>query len=838
MATTLLTSSYYSGPSVVGAYRAVRWVIALPALSVRDVGTLQARARALFAEVIGHAPDPTGASSATMADLFAALALAVQRAHYQPVSRSAARRLDSGWFEVAVEVPRASMVAALGACVCALLNEASGCVPSGTFARTRDVWRSALSFSLLDFFRNHRLSAARRIGVPVWYDGERQHYLGDGKHASLTSPTVTGVTSRLGGEICGDKHRTYRRLAACALPAPRQITVNDAEAAAAAARQIGYPVVLKPQWGMKGHGVTVNLKRDAQVRTAYASARAFGRAMVVERFVEGEDHRLLVINGRFVAAVKRVPAQLRGDGRHSIRALIAAANRNERRDGIWMYPLRVDDEMCGTLASQGLRLDSVPPAGVTVWLRRVANHSLGGTTIDVTDEVHPDNRDMAEAAARACLLDVAGLDFMTPDIGRSWREGVGAIIEVNKGPGFSLHLVPTVGKARDVSWHLIRTVRPARAPGLVPRIMVSGPRGHALGERIAALLLRLGFNPGVLAGARWIVGERDVRMDSPAQAAETLFSLPDVDAVVVEQTPLALADSGSLVERYAVAVLSDADADRTELEQALCDGTATERVGELVVWLSSVVVIDASSASQRARVAALPAHQVGYAWLDAGSSEALGMHLGAGGWAVMQTRRDGAVWLEWCQGNQRVALMPLVDNDDAVMRTNALAAAALIGVGQSAEAVAAVLQGQTLATPPTMAERARGVHGPLAWPVDELESIFDGAWINRPGPGWQAGEVVLGIEAVVPGAIAVISGPADDLDACAGLEAAVRNAFERGASAVVAPLLPDDLPRWRPVLVCDDPAAGYARWSQRALNQTATVLPNKAGLRCGNSGGV
>ena len=815
MTTTILASNYYSGPSIVGAYRAARWVIATTIESQHDVSRTYAHAQALFTEVVGIAPAMGAEPPAGAGELVLSFALALQHAHYHPVSKGEVRPLDGEQFEVGVEVIKDAIVTPLAECVCALIDEASEFVPEGTFSRVWNEHRNDLGFDLTDVFLHDRRTVARRIGVPVWYDGARRQFFGDGCNACLTSPGKTAATSRLGSDMSGDKQRTYRRLAACALPAPRQIAADDADEAVAAAQRIGYPVVLKPRWGKQGRGVTTNLTNETEIRAAYAEASRFGSNAVVEQFVEGADYRLLVINGRFVAAVKRVPARVTGDGCQSVQALIDESNRRDRRDSVWLFPLHVDQEMLGTLAAQGLGLGYVPQAGETVQLRRVANQSIGGTTIDVTDEVHPDNRMMAVAAARACLLDLAGLDFMTTDISRSWREGGAAIIEINSGPGIDLHMLTTKGKPRDVSWHLIRTGRPARAPGIVPRFMVTGEGArHGVSVRIAALMQRLGFNTGVLSGPGFTVGERELIMDSPVEAAETLFSLPDVDAVVVEQSLRDLAESGSLVERYTVAVLTDAGDDSLALESLLCDSNAGERIGDLTVWLASVTVINAAYAELRKRVAALPPQQAGYVWLDEADLAEVDMHIAAGGWAVVRTRREGVDWLEWRQNEQRVSLMPLEDNAE----NNAFAAAALIGAGHRPETVAIVLQGKTVAVPVTLAER--GLDGTVqpAWPVDELESIFDGAWINRPGPGWQIGKIVFGINAVVQGSVAVIAGPPDDLAACAQLEAEVRDAFARGASAVIAPLVPDNLPRWRPVLVCDDPAAGYARLTGNALS--------------------
>lgn len=812
MTTTILALNYYSGPSVVGAYRAARWVIATPDEPQHDAGRTCAHARALFTKVVGSSPAVDSRSPAGVGELMLCFALALQHAHYHPVSKGGVRILDGRQVEVGVEVIKGSIVTPLVKCVSALIDEASGLAPEGTFSRIWNGHRTELGFDLTDAFLHDRRTVARRIGVPVWYDGARRQFFGDGSYARLVSPGKTAATSRLGSDMSGDKRRTYRRLAACALPAPRQIAADDADEAVAAAQRVGYPVVIKPRWGKQGRGVTVNLTTEAEVRAAYAEASRFGDNAVVEQFIEGADYRLLVINGRFVAAVKRVPAHVTGDGRQNVQALIDESNRCDRRDGVWLWPLDIDAEMLGTLAVQGLGLDYVPHAGETVQLRRVANQSIGGTTIDVTNEVHPDNRTMAVAAAHACLLDLAGLDFMTADISRSWREGGAAIIEINAGPGIDLHMLPTEGKPRDVSWHLIRTVRPARTPGIVPRFMVTGgDERHGVSVKIAALMQRLGLNTGVLTGTGFTVGERELIMDTPAEAVETLFSLPDVDAVVVEQSFGALAESGSLVERYIVAVLTNGSRDRSALETSLCDSTAAERIGDLAVWLASVTVIDAAYSELRARVAVLPPQQAGYVWLGEADLANVDEHVASGGWAVVRARHEGVDWLEWRQNEQCVALMQLGGETETHIRANAFAAAALIGAGIRHELVAAVLQEKTVSTPATLAERARGGTAQPAWSASELESAFDGAWINRPGPGWRVGKIVFGADAVVPGSIAVIAGSPDDLAVCAQIESAVRSAFARGASAVVAPLLPDDLPRWRPALVCDDPAASYAQ---------------------------
>jgi D-alanine-D-alanine ligase-like ATP-grasp enzyme len=809
----LQSIQYFNGPSVAANYRAVRWVLENAREPFSNSIDMDVRARKLFVSVIGSKPEIACTPSTCLAEMILNYAMALQRAYYHPVTRTKLLPLAEGHCELVIEVAKAGIVGALRECTFALVNEVCGEVESGTFARVRRGHAARLRFGLTHTYLYDRLKVARRLGVPAWYEGARRFmYFGDGTFARMTSGSHTEKTPVLSTQLEHDKARASQRMTACGLPAAQQLLVSDADGAVAAAQRIGCPVVLKPRWGKQGQGVAVNLISDEQVRAAYKVAREFNREVVVERYIPGDSFRLLSINGRFVAAVKTLPPQVRGDGLQSLHALIDAANSNERRDGVVLFPIVTDAELHHSLQGRGLSLDSVPTAGETVVLRGTANQALGGTTVDVTDEVHPDNRDMAEAAAYACMLDIAGLDFVTTDISRSWRDGIGGIVEVNGGPAFDLHMLPTVGKPRDVSWHLIRAVRPASAPGLIPRFMVTGRYGkRSVVTQILASLAQLGYRPGLLAKKTVTVNAMVSEFDDVNGAAEAVFSRPDVDAVVVEQSLSGLADTGSMVERYAVTLLTDAGGDTTALDENLSDAKAGERVVDLAVWLASVTVIDADYVDLRARVAALPVHQVGYVWTKPTASAETESHVAAGGWAVMRVQHDDGVWLEWRQGEQRVALIFLDDTGDERTREQAFAAAGLLGAGCRPDRVAGVLTGEV-----------SDAMLPL-WQPDELEVAFKGGWINRPGPGWQAGAVVLGVDAVVPGSIAVIAGPADDQEACEGLEAAVRVAFERGAGAVVAPLVPDDLPRWRPVLVCDDPAVGYA--GLMAANAAAVSQP-------------
>ena len=237
-----------------------------------------------------------------------------------------------------------------------------------------------------------------------------------------------------------DKEETNRILRDLGLPVPMQRLVRRERDAVRAAERIGYPVVLKPLAGNHGRGVSTNLRTPEEVEVAYAKAREHGRHIIVESFVEGFDHRLLVVGGKLVAAAKRMPGHVVGDGQHSIAALVDIVNEDPRR-GVGhekvLTRLEFDHQAERLLKKWATTENTVPQPGEVVFLRSTANLSTGGTAIDVTDVMHPDNREMAERTIKAIGLDIGGVDFLSQDITESYRDIGGGICEVNAGPGFS-----------------------------------------------------------------------------------------------------------------------------------------------------------------------------------------------------------------------------------------------------------------------------------------------------------------------------------------------------------------------------------------------------------------
>ncbi|HEX6536125.1 MAG TPA: cyanophycin synthetase [Gemmatimonadaceae bacterium] len=382
---------------------------------------------------------------------------------------------------------------------------------------------------------------ARRRGIPVRRLNSRSLIqLGLGRNLRRIQATMTGATSAIAAEIAQDKAETKRVLERIGLPVPHGAVAASLEEALRIARELGFPVALKPLDANHGRGISTCLGSEAAVRAAWPLAHEVSPRIVVERHAEGNDHRVLVVNGRVVAVAERLPAHVVGDGASTVRALIDRANRDPRR-GVGhtrtLTRLPDDEATAEFLASSGRSLDTVPAAGETVWLRPTANLSTGGTSIDRTDEIHPDNITACEMAAAAVGLDIAGIDVLTPDIAVPFRENGAVIIEVNAAPGIRMHTHPTHGTPRNVAAPIVDMLYPPGAPSTIPVIAVTGTNGKTTTTRLIAHLFRhtgrsVGFTTtdGVYLHNR-LVMEGD--MTGPF-AANIILSNPTVDVAVLE----------------------------------------------------------------------------------------------------------------------------------------------------------------------------------------------------------------------------------------------------------------------------------------------------------------
>ncbi|NNC77893.1 MAG: cyanophycin synthetase [Woeseiaceae bacterium] len=363
---------------------------------------------------------------------------------------------------------------------------------------------------------------------------------GHGRYQQRIQATTTGKTSNIAVELASDKEETNAILRDLGLPVPKQFIARSATQALRAAERIGYPVVLKPLAGNHGRGVSINLKTDDDVRVAFEKAREHGRSIVVEGFIEGFDHRLLVINGELVAAAKRVPGHVVGDGEHSIEELVAIVNSDPRR-GVGhekvLTRLEFDHQAERLLAKHGFDRNTVPAKDEVIYLRSTANLSTGGTAIDVTDTIHPDNREMAIRTIKAIGLDIGGVDFLTRDITESYRDAGGGICEVNAGPGFRMHVAPSEGSPRDVGGAVVNMLFPPDAPASIPIAAVTGTNGKTTTSRMLAHILKLsGRTVGLTStDGVYIDGKLSVPGDMTGPvSAQMILRDPSVDAAVME----------------------------------------------------------------------------------------------------------------------------------------------------------------------------------------------------------------------------------------------------------------------------------------------------------------
>ena len=372
--------------------------------------------------------------------------------------------------------------------------------------------------------------------------------LGHGKFQQRIQATVTGRTSYIAVELAQDKEETNKILANNGLPVPKQELVRSADRAVRVAERLGYPVVTKPYNGNHGRGISIGLKNADEVRAGFIAAEEHSSSVIVETYLSGDDHRLLVVKGELIAATRRTPGRVVGNGAHTIRQLVDLVNRDPRR-GVGhekvMTRIELDAQADRMLNRQGLSPDSIPPDSIPadeqeVLLRSTANLSTGGTATDVTDVIHPDNREMAVRAVTAIGLDVGGVDFLCRDISESYKTADNAgsgICEVNAAPGFRMHVAPSEGTPRDAAGPVIDMLFPAGTASRVPIACVTGTNGKTTTARMLAHITKMaGFTPGLTTtDGVYIDGQRTVEGDMTGPVATRMvLADPKIDIAVLE----------------------------------------------------------------------------------------------------------------------------------------------------------------------------------------------------------------------------------------------------------------------------------------------------------------
>ncbi|MEO7051892.1 MAG: cyanophycin synthetase [Rhodanobacter sp.] len=415
--------------------------------------------------------------------------------------------------------------------------------------------------------------AAEERGIP-WLRLNQQSLvqLGHGKYQQRIQATVTGKTSHIAVELAGDKEETNKIMASLGLPVPKQELVRSEEGALRAARRLGVPVVTKPYNGNHGRGISIHLMTDEEVIAGFKTAREHSSSVIVENFLDGDDHRLLVVNGELVAATRRTPGHVVGDGKHTIAQLVDIVNTDPRR-GVGhekvLTRLELDAQAQMMMERVGCTADSVPKLDETVYLRSTANLSTGGTATDVTDIIHPDNRDMAVRAVRAIGLDVGGVDFLSTNIAESYKKIGGGICEINAAPGFRMHVSPSEGTPRDAAGPVIDMLFPPGAPSRVPIAAITGTNGKTTTARMLAHIAKMGgYTPGLTTtDGVYIDGQRTVEGDMTGPvSARMVLADPQIDIAVLETARGGLLRAGMGVPSVDVGAVLNVQSDHLGLK--------------------------------------------------------------------------------------------------------------------------------------------------------------------------------------------------------------------------------------------------------------------------------
>jgi cyanophycin synthetase len=508
--------------------------------------------------------------------------------------------------------------------------------------------------------------AAEERGIPwIRLNDRSLVQLGHGKYQRRIQATLTSESRAIAVEIASDKRLTRQILDDLGLPVPRQAVVHDPEEAVEEAEALGFPVVLKPLDGNHGNAVAIGLTTPQQVRSAFEKAVEVSPSVIVEAFLAGNDYRILVADGRVAAVAQRVPGRVVGDGVHTVAELVEIVNRDPRR-GVGhekvLTRLEMDDQARRLLAQAGLSEESVLPAGEVFALRSTGNLSTGGTAIDKTDAIHHDNRVMAERAVKAIGLDVAGVDFVSPDIARSYKEVGGGIVEVNAAPGFRMHVAPTEGQPRDVAGPVIDMLFPRGTPYRIPIAAITGTNGKTTTTRMVGHIMKLaGYTVGMATtDGVYIDGVLSVRGDMTGPfSSQLVLRDPNVDAAVLETARGGIVRSGLGWRRCNVGAVLNVAADHLGLGgiNSLDD---LAQVKQIVVEVATdFCVLNADDE----RVARMAEHSPGepiYVTMDCGNEIArqrVRRHIRQRGRAVALEEGLNGLTLILYRGDQQIPLL-------------------------------------------------------------------------------------------------------------------------------------------------------------------------------------
>lgn len=424
--------------------------------------------------------------------------------------------------------------------------------------------------------------------------------LGHGAKQRRIWTAETDQTSAIAESISRDKDLTKSLLQSCGVPIPEGRMVDSAADAWDAAEDIGLPVVVKPSDANHGRGVFIDLTTRAEVETAYNAAREEGSSVLVERFISGNEHRLLIVGGKLAAAARGEPIFVTGDGTSTVSQLIDVLNTDPRRGDLEEHPLNpviLEREPAARLEleRQGLTPDAVPPMGKKVLLLR-----NGNVAIDVTDQVHPSVAATAALAARVVGLDIAGVDLVVQDISRPLDEQRGAIVEINAGPGLLMHLKPSEGKPRPIGQAIVAHLFKPEDTGRIPIVGITGTHGKTTIARLVARIIELsGKHVGLACGDGMYLGHRLIEKGNRANrvSAHRILLNRAVEAAVFENGSVSILSEGLAYDRCQVGVVANIDPDDSlpeyYIDNAEQMATKVKRTQVDVVLPDGVAVLNA-----------------------------------------------------------------------------------------------------------------------------------------------------------------------------------------------------------------------------------------------------
>ena len=413
--------------------------------------------------------------------------------------------------------------------------------------------------------------AARR-GIPfIRLNKHSLVQLGYGVHQKRIRATIASTTGNIAVDIACDKGETKNLLGAAEIPVPKGEVIRTEEGLQSVINKIGYPIVIKPIDGNHGKGNTTNITTWEQALKALEAAQLFGRNMIVEKYITGFDFRILVINYKFVCAALRTPASVIGDGKHAIQWLIVETNKDPRRGyghEKVLTQITVDQFTHKMLDEKGYTLETIPSKSELVLLKPTANLSTGGTSSDVTDEVHPANIFMCERIAKIIGLDICGIDIMATDLRTPVTENGGCILEVNAAPGFRMHIDPSEGLPRNVAEPVVDMLFPKGSAGTIPIIAITGTNGKTTTTRLTAHIAKTaGYKVGyTTSDGVYIQNQLMMKGDCTGPlSSQFVLKDPTVDFAVLECARGGILKSGLAFQNCDVAIVTNISADHIGL---------------------------------------------------------------------------------------------------------------------------------------------------------------------------------------------------------------------------------------------------------------------------------